>query len=71
MSFAANPYKQLQVQGRTSYRPEDINEYGVERFLQEQEARGSLPAPGFVFTAEENRLMDIILAEERGAADAA
>lgn len=68
MSFVPNPIQQMRAQGRTSLRPEDIKAYGVQRFLDEQEERGPLPALNIVFSEEENRLMDQILAEERQAA---
>lgn len=70
MSFVPNPIEQMHAQGRTSLRPEDVKAYGVERFLSEQEKRGPFPALTILFTEEENRLMDQILAEERQAADA-
>lgn len=59
----------LSAPGRRSYRPEEIKAYGVERFLEEQAARGPLVLPKLHFTEEENRLMDQLLAEE-AASDA-
>lgn len=67
MSFTANPYQQMLAEGRTSLRPEDIKEYGIERFLREQEMRGAFPAPDFTFTEEEKRQIDEFLARERHA----
>ena len=71
MSFAENPYQLMRLQKRSSFRPEDIKEYGVERFLEEQAARGPLPAPNFVLTQEEQQLIDLLLTEERQANNAA
>ncbi len=71
MSFAENPYQLMRLQRRSSFRPEDIKEYGVERFLAEQAARGELPAPNFILTEEEIQLIDLLLAEERRTDNAA
>lgn len=59
------PQHSLLTQGRKSIRPEDLKAYGVERFLQEQEALGPLYLPPVFFTEEENQLLDEILAAER------
>lgn len=67
MSFVINPIQQMLAEGRTSLRPEAIKDYGIERFLREQEKLGPFPAPDFTFTEEENKLIDEFLAEERGA----
>ena len=53
--------------GLNSYRPEDIKRWGVQRFLDEQAARGPFPMPDFQFTEEENRRMDEVLEQERQA----
>ncbi|WP_157886807.1 hypothetical protein [Hymenobacter sp. PAMC 26628] len=68
MSFVPNPIQQMRAQGRGSLRPEDIKDYGVKRFLDEQEARGPLQLPVIHFTEEENRVMDELLAAEKAAA---
>ena len=49
----------------TSYRPEDIKRYGVQRFLDEQAARGPFKIPPMHFTDAENKLMDELLEQER------
>lgn len=67
MDAAINPYEQMLAEGRTSLRPEEIKAYGVRRFLDEQAKRGPLQLPKLHFTAEENRLMDDLLAAEKSA----
>lgn len=53
--------------GINSYRPEDVKRWGVQRFLDEQAARGPFVIPPMRFSEEENRRMDEILEEERQA----
>jgi len=47
------------------YRPEDIKQWGPQRFLDEVCAKEPFPIPDLGFTEEENRLMNEILKEER------
>jgi len=47
------------------YQPEDIKQWGPQRFLDEVCAKEPFPIPDLGFTEEENRLMDEILKEER------
>lgn len=53
--------------GINSYRPEDIKRWGVQRFLDAQEALGPFEMPDFEFTEEENRRMDEVIEQERQA----
>lgn len=48
-----------------SYRPEDVNRWGTERFLHEVAPKDPIPIPDLGFTEEENKRMDELLREER------
>jgi len=53
--------------GANSYKPEDIKRWGVERFMNEIAPKEPLEIPDLGFSADENRRMDEILAQEREA----
>jgi hypothetical protein len=59
-----NPIPLLKKGKYNSYRPEDIKQWGVERFLDTVCANNDIEVPVLGFNDEENSRMDSILKEE-------
>jgi hypothetical protein len=58
-----NPIPLLKKGKYNSYRPEDIKQWGVERFLETVCAMNDIEVPVLGFNDEENKNMDVILCE--------
>lgn len=53
--------------GANSYKPEDIQRWGVQRFMTEIAPKEPLEIPDLGFSEDENRRMDQLLKQEREA----
>jgi len=55
--------------GANSYKPEDIQRWGVERFQNEIAPKEPLEIPDLGFSPDENQRMDDLLKQERKTLD--